>query len=198
MILIKLTLALVCWILHGINSLELHENTEPMITYQKNFKANEVCRKKATKLRIDHGFFFKEFADFGEMFYVLYIPLFHIMQNRVQWIKRAIGKKSPELFEMKSANMIIPGLVFRILIIYLIFQLCYLQKYLLNEAIGEHSYKTQGEEKAGHETESSESAEHVRELFVKLFKNTTGSLFWAFLIAGGPYDYLVAISYRFY
>ena len=92
-----------------------------MITLSKNFLANEVCSKKSSKMQIDHGFFFKEFADFGEMFYVLYIPVFHIMQHRVDWIKRAIGKKSPELFEMKSAKMIIPGLVFRILIVYLIF-----------------------------------------------------------------------------
>ena len=73
------------------------------------------------KLQINHGFFFKEFADFGEMFYVLYAPLFYIMQHRVRAISRWIGERSPELHEMSTVKMIIPGLVFRLLILFLIF-----------------------------------------------------------------------------
>lgn len=90
---------------------------------KKNFMANSVCAKK-TKLQINHGFFFKEFSDFGEMFYVLYIPLFYIMQHRVQSIRNCIGKRSPDLLEMTTIKMIIPGLVFRLLILVSLFQLC--------------------------------------------------------------------------
>lgn len=88
-----------------------------MITWKKNFMANPVCTS-SKKFSLNGGFFIKEFRDFGQELYVLYIPLFYILQHRVGCFKRLIPTY-PELCDVKDIKLIIPGIVFRIIIYYL-------------------------------------------------------------------------------
>ena len=117
---------------------------------------------------MDNGFFIKEFRDFGSELYILAIPLLYILQVRLSCYRRFIPTY-PEIVEMKGIKIILPSLFFRFIIYYLMSKLSELEEYAIDKVF---------------------DTEHEKSMFV-LLPSIINSLFWAILVAGGPYDYVV-------